>query len=397
MAVTIQGMRVSRDWYDVLRLAEAEGVVFQLNSGQRTFAEQQALVARLGVWSPSNKTGAAVPSHSAPHIRTGRQDHALDVQTGPGHDHLVRWLGARGVPMAHTVPGEPWHIETTSAAGLAALAARARKPKTALGRLRLTPLRSGAKSKDVRTVQVWLKRGGLLPKDFEPAKEIGTYGPVAVKAVKRFQTRVGLVADGVIGPKTYAALRRRYSWRVWRRTKPKPAKRPARAKRVIRPDEDFAHIVSNQSARSEPIRLIVVHDTEGANLPGITDLRNLGTWFDNPAADASAHVGVDADGNAARYVEDTRKAWHAAAFNSRALGIEQIGRAAQKTWPERQLRVTAQYIAHWSQKHGIPITHSTVHGVCQHRDLGAGGGGHHDCGPHYPLDRVLEIARALTR
>ena len=32
-------------------------------------------------------------------------------------------------------------------------------------------------------------------------------------------------------------------------------------------------------------------------------------------------------------------------------------------------------------------------GVCQHVDLGARGGGHHDCGPGFPMDRVLDMAR----
>jgi hypothetical protein len=31
--------------------------------------------------------------------------------------------------------------------------------------------------------------------------------------------------------------------------------------------------------------------------------------------------------------------------------------------------------------------------VCQHNDLGAGGGGHWDCGPSFPIDYVLDLAR----
>jgi hypothetical protein len=34
-----------------------------------------------------------------------------------------------------------------------------------------------------------------------------------------------------------------------------------------------------------------------------------------------------------------------------------------------------------------------VHGVCQHVDLGAAGGGHHDCGSAYPFEAVLAMAR----
>jgi N-acetyl-anhydromuramyl-L-alanine amidase AmpD len=91
-----------------------------------------------------------------------------------------------------------------------------------------------------------------------------------------------------------------------------------------RPYEVFQRSVVNQSARNGIPLLIVIHCTEGQNMPGVSDLRNLGDWFDNPAAQCSAHVGVDAEGHSAMYVRDSRKAWHVAEFNSSALGIEMI-------------------------------------------------------------------------
>jgi N-acetyl-anhydromuramyl-L-alanine amidase AmpD len=151
--------------------------------------------------------------------------------------------------------------------------------------------------------------------------------------------------------------------------------------------------VVNQSSRTASISLIVLHDTEGANIPGIKDLQALGAWFDNASAQASAHVGVDAEGQSARFVDDGRKAWHCAAFNSQSLGIEQIGFASQLVWPDAQLRETARWIAVWSKKYRIPITFSTTHGVCRHSDLGAAGGGHHDPGQAYPFEKVLTLAQ----
>ena len=82
-------------------------------------------------------------------------------------------------------------------------------------------------------------------------------------------------------------------------------------------------------------------------------------------------------------------------YNSKALGIEQIGYATQTSWPDAQLRTVAQYVAYWSQKYDIPLVQSTTRGVCQHKDLGAAGGGHTDCGPSYPFDRVLKMAREM--
>jgi N-acetyl-anhydromuramyl-L-alanine amidase AmpD len=157
--------------------------------------------------------------------------------------------------------------------------------------------------------------------------------------------------------------------------------------------------VRNQSARTGKIDLIVIHTTESHNRPGNADLAAIGAWFDNPAAQASAHVCTDADGTSARYVADGAKAWHVASFNSRALGIEQIGQAAQGEWAKAELKETARWCAYWSKKHNIPLRRSngSSSGVTRHMDLGAAGGGHHDPGPSYPIDYVLKKAQSYRR
>jgi GH24 family phage-related lysozyme (muramidase) len=83
----------------------------------------------------------------------------------------------------------------------------------ALARLRDDPLNAGDRSELVRTVQVFLVRARLLPQDFDVAERVGTYGPRMVAAVKQFQGAHRLEVDGVVGPKTFAALRRRFGWR----------------------------------------------------------------------------------------------------------------------------------------------------------------------------------------
>jgi N-acetylmuramoyl-L-alanine amidase len=157
-----------------------------------------------------------------------------------------------------------------------------------------------------------------------------------------------------------------------------------------------ASVVNQSSRNGVKPRLIVLHTTEGHNRPGLSDLRGLVSFFDNPSSQVSSHVANDAEGNDARIVPDERKAFTQAAFNSVSLSIEQIGFASQSQFPDAQLRNTARWIAHWSRKFGIPITHSTSHGVCQHKDLGLQGGGHQDCGPNYPLAKVLSIARSMA-
>jgi N-acetyl-anhydromuramyl-L-alanine amidase AmpD len=172
------------------------------------------------------------------------------------------------------------------------------------------------------------------------------------------------------------------------------------------PHVEVRRLVRNCSSRhgASPL-LIVVHDTEGANLPGLRDLQGLGDWFDNPAAQASSHVATDADGNSARFVRDEDKAWHVAFYNPVSLGIEQVGFASQKTWTSAEQAETARWIAYWSKLHGIPIRKGrvtldgrvTCSGVVRHSELGRLGGDHHDPGPDYPLHDVLDLARGFRK
>lgn len=168
----------------------------------------------------------------------------------------------------------------------------------------------------------------------------------------------------------------------------------------VKPNVVIVRTSPNQSDRISPIRLIVLHSTESKPYAGSGDLESLGNWFANPSADVSSHVATDDDGNSGRYVPDSRKAWHCAAFNSPSLGIEQIGYASQSTWPSKQLDETARWIALWSKAYGVPIQRGAVSGssvtrsgVVTHKDLGSAGGGHWDPGPDYPFDYVLKRAR----
>jgi peptidoglycan hydrolase-like protein with peptidoglycan-binding domain len=210
---TIDNDPVSRDWYYALLAARVDGrVVFRLNDGRRTMAEQATLVRLRGIWSEINRDGAASPSPTAPHIRVGRQDHALDVNdVDGGRARLQAWLRQHGVATAQTVSGEPWHIEASSAGALHAFAMRMRPllddPALVLAQ---NPLHPGERGPLVRTVQIYLVRGRWLGRSFRIARRIGTYGPAAVRAVKRFQADARLDPDGVVGERTFAALRERY-------------------------------------------------------------------------------------------------------------------------------------------------------------------------------------------
>lgn len=161
----------------------------------------------------------------------------------------------------------------------------------------------------------------------------------------------------------------------------------------------------NRSVRSSPISLIVLHSTESDNIPdSASDLEGVASWFANTAAEVSAHVVTDADGQSIRCVPDELKAWHCAAYNSPALGIEQIGHAVQTHWDKSEWMETARWIAQWSHEYRIPIRRAITvggrvvrSGVTTHKKLGALGGGHVDPGTHYPLAKVLKQARRIKR
>jgi len=64
------------------------------------------------------------------------------------------------------------------------------------------------------------------------------------------------------------------------------------------------------------------------------------------------------------------------------------------------LRKCAEWVAEEASRYGIPIValnnsqaQGGGRGVCQHRNLGEWGGGHHDCGPNFPMQYVLDMAK----
>jgi hypothetical protein len=63
-------------------------------------------------------------------------------------------------------------------------------------------LRQGASGPKVRDVQNALRVGGF------PLQLDGEFGPATDRALRAFQAKHGLTADGVVGPKTWAVLRK---------------------------------------------------------------------------------------------------------------------------------------------------------------------------------------------
>lgn len=199
---THRGKRVSRAHAVMLAAYERKtGRALYINQGARTIAEQTAF------WNHYQRYGwplAAYPSPGAPHIKYGRENHALDINADVVRG-LAAFYRANGVPVAFNVPGEPWHMDTPSETALIAAAKR-------LGGTAFLPtIRKGSHGPSVAKLQVYLRmakdsRGkGYLPAGWHAHE---SYTLFVRKAVRRFQREHNLTADGIVGPKTWGVLYR---------------------------------------------------------------------------------------------------------------------------------------------------------------------------------------------
>ena len=182
----IDGELVSAEWHRVLTDMRADGVHFRVNEGHRTFARQWELYR---LYRSGRGNLAAYPSPWAPHIRTGRIDHAIDFSNDAA---VFAWLASHGLQPRRTVRGESWHIEVTAAR----LSAYDRREPV---------LRKGSTSREaIKRCQRLLRERG-----YRSVLVDGRYGIVTRRAVRRFQRKRGLRVDGIVGASTWRALRRR--------------------------------------------------------------------------------------------------------------------------------------------------------------------------------------------
>jgi hypothetical protein len=159
----------------------------------------------------------------------------------------------------------------------------------------------------------------------------------------------------------------------------------------------------NYSSRSGSARILVLHTAEGART-----IESLGNFFANSANEVSSHAGADDKVNTVGiYVQRPNKAWTQANYNDAAVAIELCGfaewtRAQWENEHGNMLANTAAWLAEESAALGIPLVKLSAsqaqgggRGVCQHIDLGSGGGGHVDCDfgtGNFPIDKVLSMA-----
>ena len=179
------------------------------------------------------------------------------------------------------------------------------------------------------------------------------------------------------------------------------------------PPAHTTYIVRNQSERlGHVVNAVAVHSTESQDIPhSRDDIVSIRNWFDNPASQASSHIGVDGDGNCEVWVHSNKKAWTILNLNSVTCNIEFIGRAAQpkSAWEEAQIKRGAQWAAYRCLMYAIPAQRGVVRnvagnavvtkkGIITHKQLtDAGFGSHTDPGPAFPMDRFLELVSYYKR
>lgn len=124
---------------------------------------------------------------------------------------LGTWTAECGQSTLLSGNSEWWHvIYNPRCTGATWRPGQSTKPQPKRDRV----LRQGMRGRDVGEVQTYLLRGGFLPKGDKrrgiPPAIDRHFGDRTADAVRRFQRREKLTADGVVGPQTWKRLRNRY-------------------------------------------------------------------------------------------------------------------------------------------------------------------------------------------
>ncbi|MCL7458691.1 N-acetylmuramoyl-L-alanine amidase [Micromonospora echinofusca] len=134
---------------------------------------------------------------------------------------------------------------------------------------------------------------------------------------------------------------------------------------------------------SHPVRYIVIHVTQGSYAGSIS-------WFQNPAAKASAHYTFrSSDGAVTQSVREKDIAWHAGnwTYNTQSIGIEHEGYVDNAAWfTDAMYRASATLTRSLANKYGIPK--DRAHIIGHHEVPGAT---HTDPGPHWNWTYYMQL------
>jgi peptidoglycan hydrolase-like protein with peptidoglycan-binding domain len=161
--------------------------------------------------------------------------------------------------------------------------------------------------------------------------------------------------------------------------------------------------MKSSSRNGKKVRLLALHTTEG-----IRKNSDLLSFFNRADAQGSSHASADPTGLLEEgFVPYDRAAWTLRSGNSISDNLEQCGFAkwSREEWLGPQIGTiwaAALWVARRASARDIPIrtlTHDQLRkgeaGVIQHNDwtVAMKDGSHWDCGPNYPIDVVIDLAR----
>ena len=128
----------------------------------------------------------------------------------------------------------------------------------------------------------------------------------------------------------------------------------AKARQVKPPIKSFIESPNSSSRNGAEIDMIVLHCSTAATVEGTIH------WFLNRQSRVSAHYVVDKNGDIYQMVRDDCSAWHAKTANSRSIGIEHVGTAADRL-TDAQSMASAELVRWLAAEYGIPAANVVGH------------------------------------
>ncbi|MGD9632390.1 MAG: N-acetylmuramoyl-L-alanine amidase [Pirellulales bacterium] len=173
---------------------------------------------------------------------------------------------------------------------------------------------------------------------------------------------------------------------------------PAGATNLPAPDVEWISSPNFGGRGSTRVDSIVIHTTE-VNFAGTLDI------FQDTESQVSAHFVIAPDGHIVQMVDTANRAWHATYYNSRSVGIEMVGYAAQSsTWNNNNLNSLMNLLAWLVTAYDVPLTHPSGNaydfageqydypGLVAHGQVQPWN--RTDPGPHFPWSAVLAGTQA---
>jgi hypothetical protein len=158
---------------------------------------------------------------------------------------------------------------------------------------------------------------------------------------------------------------------------------------VWRPAASGNYTNSNRET-SFDINKIVIHVAQGSSSATIG-------WFENRAAEASAHYVVSRRGGVAQCVRDEYIAWHAGWWNANthSIGIEHAGYTNDPDWFTNKMYHASARLSAWCcKKYKIPLDRTHIIGHYQVPGCTGSGGGvdcHIDPGPYWNWRKYMRL------